>query len=103
MKEFIKRRAAVEIRVAFGGIYGLALVFGCFPPAYLWASGSAVVIAGLPVAIWYWILIAVLVGLSLWALYWVEDVRGELDEARRPDTSADSAVTSPATPVEEVD
>ncbi|WP_430379873.1 hypothetical protein [Streptomyces sp. B1-3] len=103
MKEFIKRRDAGEIRVAFGGIYGLALVFGCFPPVYLWASGSAGVIAGLPVAIWYWILIAVLVGLSLWALYWVEDIRGELDEIRRPSTLADSSITPSAMPVEEVD
>lgn len=103
MKEFIKRRDAVEIRIAFGGIYGLAFVFGCFPPAYLWASGSAVVIAGLPLAIWYWILIAVLVGLSLWALYWIEDIRGELDETRQPNARADSAVTSPAMPVEEAD
>jgi len=35
---------------------------------------------GIPFSITYWILDAIVLGLSLWAFYRVEDIRGELDE-----------------------
>jgi len=62
-------------------VYGLTLLFALFPPLYLWGSGSETLILGIPFAIMYWIIDALVLGFALWGLYIVEDIRGELDEA----------------------
>ncbi|CAM3896575.1 hypothetical protein ACXYTP_02645 [Tsukamurella ocularis] len=88
MKNFIR---AVDGRVLTGLFtagYATALVLALFPPLYLWSSGKAVLILGIPLSLMYWIGTAALVGLGLWAQYWIEDVRGELDESLISDTPA---------------
>jgi predicted outer membrane lipoprotein len=80
MKTFIKgldRRAIVGF---FGTLYAIALVFALFPPLYLWGSGIRFEILGIPFAIAYWIINALVLGLTLTAYYVVEDIRGELDD-----------------------
>ncbi|RMM78663.1 hypothetical protein ALQ71_03742 [Pseudomonas coronafaciens pv. striafaciens] len=63
------------------GVYFLALLMmALFPPFYLSVSGSTVVVLGIPLPIFYWILIAVLMGLGLWMLYVVESLTGEIPE-----------------------
>lgn len=64
----------------FGTVYALALLFALFPPLYLWASGSRFEILGIPFAIMYWLIDAVVLGVTLTAFYIVEDIRGELDD-----------------------
>jgi len=80
MKDFIRGLSHRKIMVFFGSVYGIALLFALFPPLYLWGSGVSTLVFGIPFSIMYWIFDALVLGLGLWGLYLVEDLRGELDE-----------------------
>lgn len=80
MKDFIRGLSRRSIVVFFGTLYAVALLFAIFPPLYLWGSGSSFEILGIPFAIMYWIIDALVLGLTLAAFYIVEDIRGELDD-----------------------
>ncbi|QLG93932.1 hypothetical protein HZF02_19155 [Pseudomonas yamanorum] len=67
-------------RQLFGVYFFLLLMLALFPPLYLSVSGSTVLVLGIPLPIFYWIAIAVLAGLGLWALYLAELAAGELPE-----------------------
>lgn len=80
MTAFIKRLERRSIVTFFGTLYAVALVFALFPPLYLWGSGIRYEILGIPFAIMYWIINALVLGLTLTAFYIVEGIRGELDD-----------------------
>jgi hypothetical protein len=80
MRAFVQGLSRRAIVVFFGTLYAVALLFALFPPLYLWGSGSSFRILGIPFAIMYWIIDAVVLGLTLTAFYVVEDIRGELDD-----------------------
>jgi hypothetical protein len=80
MKERIRGFSRRSVVTFFGAFYALALLFALFPPLYLWGSGIRFEILGLPLSIMYWILNALILGLTLTAFYVVEDIRGELDD-----------------------
>lgn len=80
MTEYIKRLDRRSIVVFFGTLYAVALLFALFPPLYLWGSGIRYEVFGMPFAISYWIIDALVLGLTLTAFYVVEDIRGELDD-----------------------
>ena len=80
MKAFILGLSRRSIVIFFGTLYAAALLFALFPPLYLWGSGMRLQILGVPFAIMYWIIDAVVLGLTLTAFYIVEDIRGELDD-----------------------
>jgi hypothetical protein len=80
MKAFIQGLSRRSIVIFFGTLYAIALLFALFPPLYLWGSGISFQILGIPFAIMYWIIDAVVLGLTLTAFYIVEDIRGELDD-----------------------
>jgi hypothetical protein len=62
-------------------LYFIALLMmALFPPFYLKISGSTVVVLGIPLPIFYWILNAALMGLGLWVLYAYESATGEIPE-----------------------
>ncbi|OZC50936.1 MULTISPECIES: hypothetical protein [Nocardiaceae] len=87
MKEYIRGLSRKSIMTFFGSIYALALLFALFPPLYMWGSGIRFEILGIPFAIMYWLINGVVLGLTLWGLYIVEDIRGELDEDLLPATA----------------
>jgi hypothetical protein len=80
VKAFILGLSRRSIVIFFGTLYAAALLFALFPPLYLWGSGMRFQILGIPFAIMYWIIDAVVLGLTLTAFYIVEDIRGELDD-----------------------
>jgi hypothetical protein len=80
VKAFILGLSRRSIVIFFGTLYAAALLFALFPPLYLWGSGMRLQILGVPFAIMYWIIDAVVLGLTLTAFYIVEDIRGELDD-----------------------
>lgn len=80
MKDFIRGLSRRSIVIFFGTLYAIALLFAIFPPLYLWGSGSSAVVLGIPFAVMYWIIDALVLGLTLAAFYIVEDIRGELDD-----------------------
>jgi hypothetical protein len=80
VKAFILGLSRRSIVIFFGTLYAAALLFALFPPLYLWGSGMRFQILGIPFAIMYWIIDAVVLGLTLTAFYVVEDIRGELDD-----------------------
>jgi hypothetical protein len=80
MTSFIQGLSRRSIVAFFGTLYAVALVFALFPPLYLWGSGSRFDILGIPFAIMYWVIDALVLGLTLAAFYVVEDIRGELDD-----------------------
>ena len=79
MKDFIRGLSRRSIVGFFGTLYAVALLFALFPPLYLWGSGIRVDVLGIPFAIMYWIINALVLGLTLTEFYVVEDIRGELD------------------------
>ncbi|AYJ52121.1 hypothetical protein [Rhodococcus sp. P1Y] len=87
MKEYIRGLSQKSIMTFFGSIYALALLFALFPPLYMWGSGIRFEILGIPFAIMYWLINGLVLGLTLWGLYIVEDIRGELDEDLLPATA----------------
>ena len=80
MNAYIQGLSRRSIVIFFGTLYAIALLFALFPPLYLWGSGISFQILGIPFAIMYWIIDAVVLGLTLTAFYIVEDIRGELDD-----------------------
>jgi len=80
MTSFIQGLSRRSIVAFFGTLYAVALMFALFPPLYLWGSGSRFEIFGIPFAIMYWVIDALVLGLTLTAFYVVEDIRGELDD-----------------------
>ncbi|OPX07902.1 MULTISPECIES: hypothetical protein [Mycobacteriaceae] len=80
MKAFIQGLSRRSIVTFFGALYAVALLFALFPPLYLWGSGSRFDVLGIPFAIMYWVIDALVLGLTLTAFYIVEDIRGELDD-----------------------
>jgi hypothetical protein len=88
MKAFICRRSSREIKVFFGILWVIALLMAIFPPLYLWSSGQASLFLGMPGAIWYWLIDAVLLLVVMVGLHYTEGVRGELDITADPDSKA---------------
>jgi hypothetical protein len=80
MTSFIQGLSRRSIVAFFGTLYAVALAFALFPPLYLWGSGSRFDVLGIPFAIMYWVIDALVLGLTLAAFYVVEDIRGELDD-----------------------
>ncbi|KPW74175.1 hypothetical protein ALO78_100133 [Pseudomonas amygdali pv. ciccaronei] len=66
--------------LVFGLYFFALLMMALFPPFYLKVSGSTALVIGVPLPIFYWILIAVLMGLGLWMLYVVESLLGEIPQ-----------------------
>ncbi|MBD8199921.1 hypothetical protein [Pseudomonas viridiflava] len=66
--------------LVFGVYFFALLMMALFPPFYLQVSGSAIIVLGIPLPIFYWILNAALMGLGLWMLYMVESASGEIPE-----------------------
>jgi hypothetical protein len=66
--------------LVFGVYFFLLLMMALFPPFYLSISGSNALVLGIPLPIFYWVLIAVLMGLGLWVLYVIESVTGEIPQ-----------------------
>jgi hypothetical protein len=88
MKVFIVGLSQQTISRVFYAVYGAVLLLALFPPLYLTVSGlRSPLILGVPFAIAYWIFDAVLLGVSLWVLYTIEGIRGELadNEAKGSD------------------
>ncbi|AXA67812.1 hypothetical protein [Pseudomonas oryzihabitans] len=68
----------------FGLYFFALLLMAVFPPFYLSVSGSARLVLGIPLPIFYWILIAVLLGVGVAALYLVESTNGDIPEDLQP-------------------
>ncbi|MCJ2373186.1 hypothetical protein [Pseudomonas sp. RGM 3321] len=67
-------------KLVFALYFFALLMMALFPPFYLKVSGSTALVLGVPLPIFYWILIAVLMGLGLWMLYVVESLLGEIPQ-----------------------
>lgn len=65
------------IRVVVGIYFFLLLLMALFPPLYLSVSGSTLLVLGIPLPIFYWMVNVVLVLLGVWVLYLVEGKVGD--------------------------
>jgi hypothetical protein len=63
----------------FGSVFGLCFVMAVAPPLYLWGDRQDPEILGLPFGVAYMLFDAVLLTAAVGALYWIEDIRGEVD------------------------
>lgn len=64
--------------VLFGCYLAALLIMALFPPLYLSVSGSSMIILGIPLPIFYWLAIAILLSLGLWVIYMTECALGEI-------------------------
>ncbi len=87
MKQLIKNMSKRTKNIVFGGAYALLVLAAVCPPLYFSASGNGALILGAPVAMWYWIADFALLVVMMFALYWVETVRGEIDCEPAPVTA----------------
>jgi hypothetical protein len=87
MTNAIRTMPARTKNTIFAVIFSICLLLAVFPPFYLAASGTTAAILGLPVPILYWVFDYALLTLTLWALWRVENIRGEV--------GYEDAVTSP--------
>jgi hypothetical protein len=80
MKSAVQRMSASTKNGVFGGFFVFCFLLAVCPPLYLWATrtGAGKVI-GLPFSVAYMLFDAILLTVVVAALYWVEDLRGELD------------------------
>lgn len=78
MQEIIRAMSGRTKNAIFGTLFALCLLAAVFPPFYLSASGSTELVFGIPLSAAYWIIDALVLGLSVWALYIVESIRGEI-------------------------
>ncbi|MGF7243979.1 inner membrane protein involved in colicin E2 resistance [Pseudomonas oryzihabitans] len=75
----------ISLKTCGFGLYFFALLLmAVFPPFYLSVSGSTQLVLGVPLPIFYWILIAVLLGVGVTALYLVESANGDIPEDTQP-------------------
>ena len=81
MKRLIQGLSRRTVVTTFVSVYAAALAMAVFPPFYFAASGVATQVLGIPFSILYWIINLLILASALWALYIVEDIRGELEEA----------------------
>ena len=79
MKQTIMNMSKRTKNLVFGGAYAVLVLAAVFPPLYFSASGNGTLILGAPVAMWYWIADFAALVVIMFALYWVETVRGELE------------------------
>lgn len=79
MRSAVKKMSTQAKNRVFATLFTLCFLMAVFPPFYLWGSGADPEILGLPFAVVYMLFDALLLALGVWALYWIEDVRGELD------------------------
>ena len=87
MKQLIKNMSKRTKNIVFGGAYALLVLAAVCPPLYFSASCNGALILGAPVAMWYWIADFALLVVMMFALYWVETVRGEIDCEPAPVTA----------------
>lgn len=80
MRELIRSMSTRTKNTVFGSVFVACLLATSFPPFYLASSGKGGAILGVPVAVAYWLIIFAVVMASIWALYIVEDIRGEIIE-----------------------
>jgi hypothetical protein len=78
VQEIIRTMSSRTKNTIFGTLFALCLLAAVFPPFYLSVSGSTTLVFGIPLSAAYWIIDALVLGLTVWALYIVEDIRGEI-------------------------
>lgn len=76
-------RSSLKV-IVFGLYFFGLLMMAIFPPFYLSVSGSSRLVLGIPLPMFYWILIAVLLGLGVCALYLFETANGDIPEEAQP-------------------
>jgi hypothetical protein len=82
----------------FGTIFVACLLATSFPPFYFAASGKGISVLGVPLAVAYWLIIFAVIMASIWALYLVEDIRGEIiEDDPGPSHDADHVAADVAT------
>lgn len=79
MKSIILNMSATVKNTVFAVLYLIPLVAAVFPPLYLVASGRSGLFLGAPFTVWYWLFDGLFLGLVIWALYCVEELRGEVE------------------------
>lgn len=87
MKQLIKNMSKRTKNVVFGAAYAVLVLAAVCPPLYFSASGNGTLFLGAPVAMWYWIADFAALIVLMFALYWVESVRGEIDGEPAPVTA----------------
>jgi len=78
MRHFIVMMSVKTKFAVFAAWLALCLLLAVAPPLYLWSSGRRTLIFGMPLAIAYWLIDAMLLIAAVAALMYVEQVRGEL-------------------------
>jgi hypothetical protein len=74
------RRLIKQKNIFFALYFALLLLLAIFPPFYLSISNSSIIVFGIPLPIFYWLAIAILLAIGLSVMYCIETILGEIPE-----------------------
>lgn len=79
MRERVRSMSSSAKNWIFGTVFAICFVMAVAPPLYLWGDRRDPEILGLPFGVIYMLFVATLLTAAVGALYWVEDVRDEVE------------------------
>jgi hypothetical protein len=80
MRSAVQQMSSSTKNVLFGSVFVFCVLLAVFPPLYLWGTrAGAPHVLGVPFSVAYMLFDAILLSVAVALLYWVEDVRGELE------------------------
>jgi hypothetical protein len=92
VRDFIRSMSTRTKNTVFGTVFGACLLATTFPPFFFAASGKGISLFGVPIAVAYWLIIFAVIMTAIWALYVVEDIRGEIIEDDPGSASAEEVL-----------
>ena len=80
MRSAVQRMSSKTKNAIFGSIFAFCVLLAIAPPFYLWGTrAGAGQVVGIPFSVAYMLFDVIVLTIGVGVLYWVEDVRGELE------------------------
>lgn len=80
MRSAVQQVSSSTKNALFGTIFVFCILLAVAPPLYLWGTrAGAPQVLGMPFSVAYMLFDAIVLTIAVAVLYWVEDVRGELE------------------------
>lgn len=80
MRSAVEQMSSTTKNAIFGGVFAVCVALSVVPPFYLWGTrAGAGHVLGIPFSVAYMLFVVIVLSIAVAALYWAEDVRGELD------------------------
>jgi hypothetical protein len=80
MRSAVQQMSSKTKNAIFGSVFVFCVLLAVAPPFYLWGTrAGAPQVLGIPFSVAYMLFDVIVLTVAVGVLYWVEDVRGELE------------------------